>query len=79
MRPALDAWSFVHAGTGVLAGLMGMRPATFAILAIAFEAVENSVDRQTTGEAENVPNIIADLGLNAVGFVAGRSLRETLL
>lgn len=46
----IDPWTIVHIGAGLAAGLVGMKLAPAATLAIGYEFVEQAFERSETGQ-----------------------------
>lgn len=83
-KAILDPWSLVHFATGLAAGLADIdRP--YAIgAAIAYEFVEQGVERQDFGQElletsgpESIPNAVADVVLFAAGHLLGELWNRT--
>lgn len=75
----LDPWTVVHFGTGLASGLMGVPRHLSFSAAVAYELVEQYVERQKWGRElfethrhESVPNAVVDVAV----FVAGHYLGE---
>ncbi|HUO87289.1 MAG TPA: hypothetical protein VM617_07845, partial [Thermoanaerobaculia bacterium] len=78
-QAAVDPWTVVHFASGLAAGLVGM-PLTRALgLAVAYEGVEQVLERSSAGQdlletsgPESLPNLLVDLAVFAVGHQLGR-------
>lgn len=79
-----DPWTLVHFSTGLALGLMDVDVGKALGMAIAYELVEQYVERQEWGQdafeterPETVPNAILDVGVFAVGHWLGRLWNTT--
>jgi hypothetical protein len=83
-RALLDPWSVVHFGTGLAAGLAEVDQRVAMGAAIAYEFVEQDLERREIGQElfetsgpENPANAVADVVLFAAGYVLGRLWNRT--
>jgi len=81
---ALDPWTIVHFATGLAAGLVGMPRSWSVTAAVAYEVVEQWVERERWGQelfetrrAESIPNALLDIGVFVVGHRLGELWNET--
>jgi hypothetical protein len=77
-QTVLDPWTVVHFGTGLAAGLVGLRMETTVGLGIAYEVGEQVFQRSDGGKTlfnisgpEPVENAIADILVLAAGHYLG--------
>lgn len=83
-RAAIDPWTGVHAGAGLAAGLMGAPFWPSMAAAVAYEIVEQYVERTGVGQRffktsgpENTANVIVDLIVFGAGHWAGQKWNES--
>lgn len=83
-RAVLDPWSVVHFAAGLAAGLTEIDRATAVSAAVAYELVEQDLERRELGQElfetsgpETVANAVADVVLFAAGHVLGRLWNRT--
>lgn len=77
-KAAVDPWTVVHLGSGLAFGLMGLPVKTSVGLALAYEVVEQYVERQDWGQEffetshpETIPNAIIDMVALMAGYWLG--------
>jgi hypothetical protein len=77
----VDAWTMVHVGAGVAAGALRVPFGMAMGLAVAYEVVEQGVERTSTGQRffgssgpESFINAVVDVGVFALGHLIGRRL-----
>jgi hypothetical protein len=80
---AADPWTVVHLAAGLASGLVGWSFTTSMSLAVAYEVVEQVVERTPQGRhffkssrPENALNAITDLAAFALGHRLGRVWNE---
>lgn len=83
-RAVLDPWSLVHFATGLAAGLARVDRTVALGAAIAYEFVEQDLERRQFGQElfevqgpESLPNTVADVVLFAAGHVLGEWWNRT--
>jgi hypothetical protein len=83
-RAMLDPWSIVHFATGLAAGLSEIDRRVAIGAAIAYELVEQDLERREIGKElfetsgpEKAGNAIADVVLFAAGYALGRLWNRT--
>jgi len=83
-RAVLDPWSMVHFGAGLAAGLAEVDRRVAIGAAIAYEFVEQDLERRELGQElfdtsgpESTANAVADVALFAAGMVLGRIWNRT--
>ncbi len=83
-RAMFDPWSVVHFATGLAAGLAEVDERVAIGAAIAWEFVEQDLERREIGQQlfetsgpEKVGNAIADVALFSAGYVLGRLWNRT--
>jgi hypothetical protein len=79
-----DPWSLIHLTSGMFAGLVGVGPVLSMSAAIGYDVFEQLAEREPWGQqifrtpgSENWENILADLGLFALGWYLGHRYHET--
>lgn len=80
---ALDAWTWVHVGSGVALGVLLRSWWVVLALLVAYEAFEGVLRRIKLEEGglfeyESWPNIVADVVAGMAGFAAARLLLAAL-
>lgn len=83
-RAILDPWSLVHFATGLATGLADIDRAPAIGAAIAYELVEQDLERREFGQElfdtagpESIANAVADVVLFAAGHVLGELWNRT--
>ena len=83
-RAILDPWSAVHFASGLAAGLAEIDERVAMGAAVAYEFVEQDLERRAIGQElfetsgpEMVGNAVADVILFAGGYVLGRLWNRT--
>jgi len=83
-RAVLDPWSVVHFAAGLAAGLTDIDRAPAISAAIAYELVEQDLERRDIGQElfetsgpETVANAVADVVLFAAGHLLGELWNRT--
>jgi len=83
-RALLDPWSIVHFATGLAAGLAEIDARAAIGAAIAYEFVEQDLERREVGQdlfetsgPEHAANAAADVALFAAGLLLGRLWNRT--
>lgn len=78
---ALDLWTPMHFGSGVLLGLLGVTVWTAFWTSVTFEVLENVLaDDEAIQKlvpeagAESLTNVLGDLSSNMIGYAVGRWL-----
>lgn len=81
-RAPVDGWTALHFGAGVVAGLAGVRFGPMMGVAVAYEVVEQGVERTEWGQRvfstrgpESALNVLGDLVSMSVGWGIGVGLR----
>jgi hypothetical protein len=81
---AIDPWTVVHFGVGLAFGLWGMPFLWSMFAAGAYEIFEQALERSEVGQTifttsgpENIPNVIVDLGVFALGHQLGRAWNDS--
>ena len=80
----VDPWTVVHFAVGLALGLMNAPIRSAVAGAIAYELVEQYVERQDVGKElfdtsgpESIPNAILDLAVFAAGHELGQMWNQT--
>lgn len=80
-REAVDAWTLVHVGVGILAGAMRVPFRTAMGLAVVYEVLEQGIERTEAGQQffgsdgpESFINAATDVVVFAVGHKVGGAL-----
>ncbi|MDZ7780934.1 MAG: hypothetical protein U5R14_13515 [Gemmatimonadota bacterium] len=80
----IDPWTVVHFSTGLAAGLLGVPRRLSHPAAVAYELVEQYMERQKWGREffethrhESVPNAVVDVVVFAVGHYLGEAWNDT--
>jgi hypothetical protein len=83
-RTVADPWTVVHFGAGLALGLVNAPLKWSLAAAVAYELVEQYVERSETGKEffdtvgpEVVPNAILDLAVFAAGHSLGQAWNRT--
>jgi hypothetical protein len=83
-KSVLDPWTVVHFGAGLAAGLVAIRFPTALAAAVAYEAVEQLLERKEVGKElfntsgpETVPNALVDVAAFALGHELGHRWNQT--
>lgn len=83
-KSILDPWTIVHFGAGLAAGLVAIRLPTALAGAVAYEVVEQFVERKELGKElfntsgpEVIPNALVDVAAFALGHELGRRWNQT--
>ena len=83
-RTVADPWTAVHFGAGLALGLVNMPMRWSIAAAVAYELVEQYVERSEEGKeffdttgAEVIPNAIFDLAVFAAGHQLGQMWNRT--
>ena len=77
-KKPFDAWTLMHTGVGFGAGYLRMNPWIYGAAILLYEVVENMAEgsfRKSifgASKPESELNVIADLGVGLLGYVAGR-------
>lgn len=81
-RAVLDAWTLVHAGWGIGAGAAGLPPWVFLAATGIYEVLEYVHEHPGgskvfgTKRPETGANMVADVGVAALGYAVARALRS---
>ncbi len=83
-RAAIDPWTAVHLSAGLAMGLMEVGLGRALLGAIAYEAIEQVVERNDAGKAffqtagpEGLYNVAVDVAVFVVGHALGREWNAT--
>lgn len=83
-RAVFDPWSVVHFATGLAAGLADIDGRVAIGAAIAYEFVEQDLERRELGQElfdtsgpETTANAVADVALFAAGMILGQIWNRT--
>jgi len=83
-RALFDPWSVVHFATGLAAGLAAVDRTTSIAAAVAYEVVEQGLERHEVGQElfetsgpEGAANAVADVALFAAGHLLGELWNRT--
>jgi hypothetical protein len=83
-RAVIDPWTVVHFGFGLALGLMNAPLRASLAAAVAYELVEQYVERTEAGQElfdtsgpEAIPNAILDLAVLAAGHQLGQMWNRT--
>lgn len=83
-RAAVDPWTVVHFSTGLALGLMDIPLRTSVAAAVAYEAVEQVLERRRVGQElfetsgpESVPNATVDVAIFVAGHLLGARWNRT--
>lgn len=83
-RAVVDPWTVVHFGTGLALGLMEIPLRTSLTAAVAYEAVEQVLERRRIGQElfevsgpESIPNATVDVAVFLAGHLLGRRWNRT--
>lgn len=83
-RAAVDPWTAIHFASGLAAGLVEMPYRWLLALALAYEAVEQVVERRDFGKRffetsgpESLSNALVDLAAVTLGHQLGRAWNKT--
>ena len=83
-RAVFDPWTVVHFGAGLAAGLVAVRLPTALAGAVAYEVVEQFLERKEVGRElfetsgpESVPNAVVDVAVFALGHELGKRWNQT--
>lgn len=78
-----DPWTLVHFSAGLAAGMAGVSAFWAGVVAVGYEVFEQVAERQPWGKrlfkspgAENYPNVVLDVVVFALGWWAGRAIRN---
>jgi hypothetical protein len=83
-KSVFDPWTVVHFGAGLAAGLVAIRLPTAVAAAVAYEVVEQFVERREVGKElfntsgpEIIPNALVDVAVFALGLELGHRWNRT--
>jgi hypothetical protein len=80
----VDPWTMVHFAAGLAAGLVDVRREWAVTAAVAYELVEQIVERERWGQElfetsrhETIPNLLVDVLVFALGHRLGEAWNDT--
>lgn len=83
-RAAVDPWTLVHFASGLALGLMEVPRAQAVAAAVAYEVIEQLLERHEVGQAlfetsgpEKTANAVVDVAVLALGHHMGRRWNRT--